>query len=83
MTVRFEAAKAKGARTKATGICRLEVMAEMLEITLSRKVSELLKVSSENGTMWTDTEDVICWIQGQSRRSNRISGIHQECNPRR
>ena len=52
-----------------------------------RKVSELLEVTFENCTLWTDSEDVICWIQGQSRRyktfvANRISEIHQKSNPR-
>ena len=62
-------------------------MAAVLGLRLSRKVSELLEVPFENCTLWTDSEDVICWIQGQSRRyktfvANRISEIHQKSNPR-
>jgi len=87
MTVRFVAAKAKVAPTKATTIPRLEFMAAVLGLRLSRKVAELLQIPFENCTLWTDCKDVICWIQGQSRRyktfvANRVSEIHQRSNPR-
>jgi len=87
VTVRFVAAKGKVAPTKATSIPRLELMAAVLGLRLSRKVSELLQIPLENCTWWTDSEDVVCWIQGQSRRyktfvANRISEIHQKSNPR-
>jgi len=64
VTVRFVAAKAK----VATSIPRLELMAAVLGFRLSRKVSELLQIPLENCTWWTDSEDVVSWIQGQSRR---------------
>ena len=87
ITVQFVAAKAKVAPTKATSIPRSELMAVVLGLRLSRKVSELLEVPFENCTLWTDSENVICCIQGQSRRyktfaGNRISEIHQKSNPR-
>ena len=87
VTVRFVAAKAKVAATKATSIPTLELMAAVLGLRLSRKVSELLEVPFETCTLWTDSNNAICWIQDQSRRyktfvANRISEIHQKSNPR-
>lgn len=71
VTVRFIAAKAKVAPTKATSVPRLELMAAVLGLRLTRKVSELLQIPFENCTPWTDSKDVIFWIQDQSRRYNR------------
>ena len=87
VTVRFIAAKAKVARTKVTSVPRLELMAAVLGLRLTRKVSELLQIPFENCTLWTDSKDVIFWIQGQSRRyktfiANRLSEIHQKSSPR-
>ena len=63
--MQFVAAKAKVALTKATTIPKLEFMAAVLGLRLLRKVAELLQIPFENCTLWTDSEDVICWIQGQ------------------
>ena len=87
VTVQFAAAKAKVAPTKATTVPRLELMAAVLGLRLARKVSELLDIPFENCTLWTDSKDVICWIQGQSRRyktfvANRVLEIHEKSNPR-
>lgn len=87
VTARFVAPKAKVVPTKASSIPSLELMAAVLGLRLSRKVSELLQIPLENCTWWTDSEDVVCWIQGQSRRyktfvANRISEIHQKSNSR-
>ena len=87
VTVRFIAAKAKVAPTKATLAPRLELMAAVLGLRLARKVSELLQIPFENCTLWTDSKDVIFWVKGQSRRyktfvADRISEIHQKTSPR-
>ena len=66
--MRFVTAKAKIVPTKATSVPRLELITAVLGLRLLRKVTKLLE----------DSEDVICWIQGHSRRyktfvANRIS----------
>ena len=45
-------------------------------------MSELLEIPFEHCTLWTDSKDIIFWIQGQSRRyktfvANRVSEIRQ------
>ncbi|KAK2571516.1 hypothetical protein P5673_004122 [Acropora cervicornis] len=62
-------------------------MAAVLGLRLARKMSELLQTPFSNCTLWTDSKDVIFWIQGQSRRyktfvANRVSEIHQKSSPR-
>ena len=87
VTVRFIAAKAKVAPTKAPSVPRLGLMAAVLGPRLARKVSELLQIPFENCTLWKDSEDVIFYIHGQSRRyktfvANEIPEIHQKSSPR-
>ena len=62
-------------------------MAAVLGLRLTRKVSELLEIPFANCTLWTDSKDVLIWIQGQSRRyktfvANRVSEIYQKSSPR-
>ena len=81
----FVAAKAKVAPTKES-IPRLELMAAVLGVRLWRKVAELLQILFEACIILTDSENVVCLIQGQSWRyktfvTNRISEIYQKSDP--
>lgn len=42
-------------------------MAAVLELGPSRKVAQLLKIPFGVSTLWTHSQDVVYWIQGQSR----------------
>ena len=61
-------------------------MGAVLGIRLASKVSELLETPFESCTLWTDSKDVIFWIQGQSRRcktfvAKRVSETDQKSSP--
>ena len=86
VTVRFVAAKAKVAPTKAVSIPRLELMGAVLGLRLARTVIKLLEIPNAASVFWTDSMDVIYWIQGQSRQyktfvANRVSEIQQFSTP--
>ena len=71
---------------KSISIPRLELMTAVLGVKLAETVSETLEISLSQHTLWTDSVDVIYWIQGQSRRlksfvANLVARIQRKTNP--
>ena len=61
-------------------------MAAVLGERLAETVSEKLEIPIGQHILWTDSMDVIYWIQGHSRRlklfvGNRVAEIQQKSNP--
>jgi len=79
-------AKAKVSLIKAVSILRLELMAAVLGVQLAETVSEKLEIPLSQHTMWTDSMNVIYWIQGHLRRlklfvANQVAEIQQKSRP--
>ena len=86
VSVALVTAKARVAPIKSVSIPRLELMAAVLGVRLSETVSEKLEIPIGQHILWTDSMDVIYWIQGHSRRlksfvANRVAEIQQKSNP--
>ena len=61
-------------------------MAGVLGVRLAEKVSEKLEIPLSQHTLWTDSMDVIYWIQGHSRWlksfvANRVAKIQRKSDP--
>ena len=71
---------------KSVSIPRLELMAAVLGVRLAETVSEKLEIPLSQHTLWSDSMDVIYWIQGHSRRlkpfvANRVAEIRRKSDP--
>ena len=67
ISVALVTAKARVTPIKLVSVPRLELMAAVLGVRLAETVSEKLEIPIIQHTLWTDSMDVIYWIQGQSR----------------
>ena len=61
-------------------------MAAVLGVRLAETVSEKLEILLSQHTLWSDSMDVIYWIQGHSRRlkpfvANRVAEIQRKSDP--
>jgi len=84
--ISFVAAKAKVTPIKAISIPRLELMAAVMGVRLADTITAILNVPADQRLFWSDSMDVIHWVQGQSRRykpfvAHRVSEIQQKTNP--
>ena len=68
ITVVLVTAKARATSIKSVSMPRLELMAAVLGLRLAETVSEKLEIPLSQHTLWTDSMDIIYWIQGHSRR---------------
>ena len=68
ISVALVTAKARVTPIKSVSIPRLELMAAVLGVRLAETVFEKLEIPLSQHTLWSDSMDVIYWIQGHSRR---------------
>ena len=86
ISVALVTAKVRVTPIKSVSIPRLELMAAVLGVRLAETVSEKLEIPLGQHTLWTDSMDVIYWIQGHSRRlkpfvANRVAEIQRKSDP--
>ena len=88
ISVALVTAKARVAPIKSVGIPRLELMGAVLGVRLAETVSEKLKKTLSEHTLWMDSMGVICCVQGHSRRlksltfvANRVAEIQRKISP--
>ena len=79
-------ANARVSPIKSVSILRLELMAKVLRLRLAVTISEKLGNPLSQYTLWTDSMDIIYWIQGHSRRlklflANRVAEIQRKSDP--
>ena len=86
ISVALVTAKARVTPIKSVSIPHLELMAAVLGVQLAETVSEKLEIPLSQHTLWSDSMDVIYWIQGHSRRlkpsvANRVAKIQWKSDP--
>lgn len=86
VAVRVVASKSRVAPLKATSIPHLELMGAVLGLRLSLSVSKVYKIDAHDTKFWTDSMNVLWWIQRPSRTfkpfmANRIGEIHSHSDP--
>jgi len=68
ISVALVTTKARATPIKSVSIPRLELMAAVLGVRLAETVSQKMEIPLSERTLWTDSMDVIYWVQGDSRR---------------
>jgi len=75
---RLVAAKARVAPLAATSIPRLELMAAILGLRLTKSVSRVYCGALGQAVFWSDSMNVLWWIKGRSRRFKPFVEIEWE-----
>lgn len=80
------AAKTKVALSDDTSIPRLELMAAVIGVRLTSKISTVLKIQISRAIFWSDNMNVLWWIRGRSRQfkpfvANRVGEIQGSTDP--
>ena len=80
------AAKTRVAPSAATSSPRLEIMAAMVGVRLTTRIFDVLELPMSNSCFWSDSLNVLWWIQGRSRKFkpfvvNRVCEIQSNTSP--
>lgn len=80
------AAKTRVAPSISTSIPRLELMAAIVGVRLTTRISKVLEIPMNQSTFWSDSANVLWWIRGRSREfkpfvANRVGEIQSNTNP--
>ncbi|XP_065075283.1 uncharacterized protein LOC135699027 [Ochlerotatus camptorhynchus] len=67
--------KARVAPLKLTSIPRLELQAAVIDTRLARTVIETLSMRITEKFYWSDSQDVLCWINSDHRRYSQFVGF--------
>ena len=86
VTRNIVAAKARVAPSVSTSIPRLELMAAVIGVRLTTRITKVLDIPMCRSTFWSDSANVLWWIRGRSRQfkpfvSNRVGEIQSHTNP--
>ena len=61
------AAKTRVAPSISTSIPRLELMAAVVGVRLTTRISKVLEIQLSQSIFWSDSANVLWWIRGRSR----------------
>ena len=80
------AAKTRAAPSISTSIPRLELMAAVVGVRLTTRISKVLEIQLSQFTFWSDSANVLWRIRGRRREfkpfvANRIGEIQSNTNP--
>ena len=80
------AAKTQVAPSKALSIPRLELMAAVIGVRLSSKISSVMDLKMDQVVFWSDSVNVLWWVRGRSREfkpfvANRVGEIQSTTDP--
>ncbi|XP_074645870.1 uncharacterized protein LOC141902130 [Tubulanus polymorphus] len=80
------AAKTRVSPTHALSIPRLELLAAVIGLRLANTVCKSLQIPISNHTFWSDSQNVLCWIRGESRKykpfvAHRVGEIQESTTP--
>ncbi|XP_067667338.1 uncharacterized protein [Haliotis asinina] len=85
-TSRLTASKSRVAPLKSVSIPRMELVAAVLGVKLILPVLKALEMNIAAVTLWTDSQNVLCWIKNHSRKfktfvANRVAFIQEYTTP--
>ena len=86
MSVIFVVAKPLIVPLKVITVPRLEMVAAVIGIRLSKFVGSNLDMLLKEHVFWSDSKNVICWLRNESRRfkpfaANRVGEIYDSVSP--